>query len=67
MSGTLIMRALKHGPMTTAQLADEVCDSPGGIARTCAALRRKGRIVRVDGQALGRGRKATYALTPKEN
>lgn len=58
-----ILRELKRGPMTNAQLAEATDDHSGSVARYCAELIRSGRVARVDG-ARGRGTKAIYALTP---
>lgn len=61
MSRLAILRELKSGPMTNAQLGDAIGEHSGSVARDCAHLIKAGRVVRVDG-AQGRGTKATYAL-----
>jgi len=62
MSTKAILRALRTGPATNAQLQDLVCDHGGAIARDCAKLIVRGKVRRID-SAAGRGRAATYALT----
>ena len=58
-----IVRALKAGPMTNAQLQEATCDHSGSISRYMAKLIREGRARRVDG-AQGRGHPAIYELVP---
>ncbi|MFL5900933.1 MAG: hypothetical protein ACJ75S_07005 [Solirubrobacterales bacterium] len=65
MSGPLdILRALRNGPLTNAQLQELTCDHSGSIARYMARLIATKRARRIDG-AKGRGRPAVYAL-PEE-
>jgi predicted HTH transcriptional regulator len=56
-----IMRALRSGPMTNAQLQEATCDHSGSISRYMAALIKRGKARRVDGQT-GRGTRAIYGL-----
>jgi len=62
MSTAAILRALRQGPATNAQLQELLCDHGGAIARDCRKLIDRGQVRRIDGYA-GRGRAATYALT----
>lgn len=62
MSGAAILRSLRHGPATNAELQEACCDHGGGIARDAAALIHAGRVRRIDGKK-GRGTIAVYALT----
>jgi len=62
MSTAAILRALRDGPATNAQLQERLCDHGGAIARDCAKLIVRGKVRRIDAAA-GRGRAATYALT----
>lgn len=62
MSGALdILRALRNGPMTNAELQEATYDHCGSVARYCAELIYSGRVVRIDGKR-GRGSRAIYAL-----
>jgi DNA-binding IclR family transcriptional regulator len=63
MSNMAILRELKRGPLTNAQLAEATAEHSGSVARDCAKLIQSGRVVRADA-ARGRGTKATYALAP---
>ena len=56
-----ILRRLREGPATNAELQDAVDDHSASVARTMAKLIAKGKALRIDGQS-GRGRPATYAL-----
>jgi len=62
MSTQAILRALRQGPATNAELQERLCEHGGAIARDCARLIDRGEVRRIDASA-GRGRAATYALT----
>jgi hypothetical protein len=62
MSVPAILRALRRGPATNAELQELLCEHGGAIARDCAKLIHRGQVRHIDG-ATGRGRAATYALT----
>jgi len=64
MSTAAILRALREGPATNAQLQELLCDHGGAIARDCRRLIERSQVRRVDGAA-GRGRAATYALAER--
>ena len=62
MSGTRdIIRALRCGPKTNAELQELTYDHAGSISRYAARLIEMGTVIRIDGSK-GRGTKATYAL-----
>ena len=56
-----ILRRLRKGPATNAQLQEACLDHSGGIARTISQMRALGLVRRVDGGS-GRGSRAIYAL-----
>lgn len=58
-----IVAALRTGPKTNRELQELTFDHGGGVARSCAELRKRGRVTRVDpDRGRGRGSRAVYAL-----
>jgi hypothetical protein len=56
-----ILRELRSGPKTNAELQEATYDHAGSVSRYAARLIASGRVKRIDGAA-GRGTKAIYAL-----
>lgn len=56
-----ILRRLRAGPATNAELQDACEAHCGEVARDCSKLIHAGRIIRTD-SASGRGTRATYAM-----